>query len=168
MYEAHIAGERHRRKLAGSDVVYHCSVCDIYISKGVWDQHISGRPHTRRANEQGVSADIAPIIPDALPGLIFCSVCDKHIPERLWSSHSTILGHRKKEAYVAYKAATGEAEKDKHGVTVSDNMEFGIIEPAVASRGASKSLTIQTTIPSSRITIVSAKFSSSTTNSPSP
>ncbi|KAH7908653.1 RNA helicase [Hygrophoropsis aurantiaca] len=167
-YEAHITGKKHRRKLAGSGVVYHCLVCDIYVSKGVWDQHISGRPHARRANEQGVSAGIEPIIPDALPGRTFCSVCDKHIPEHLWSSHSTNFIHRKKEVYAAYKVAMGEAEKDKHGVTVSDNMEFGIIEPTVASRGTSKSLTIQTTIPSSRITIVSTKFSSSITTSPSP
>ncbi|KAH7924376.1 P-loop containing nucleoside triphosphate hydrolase protein [Leucogyrophana mollusca] len=168
-YEAHIAGKKHRRKAAGSNTTLHCSVCNVYIyGQRVWEQHVLGGPHAKKALQQGLSPAVEPTIPDTLPGRVFCSVCDKHIPEGLWSSHSQSFDHRKKEGYGAYKAALREAEKDKHGVIVSGDADFGVVEILDAKNGVSRSLTIQTTVPSSRFTIVSTNFSSPITSAPSP
>ncbi|KAH7924362.1 RNA helicase [Leucogyrophana mollusca] len=159
-YEAHIAGKKHRRKAAGSTTTLHCPVCNVYIyGQRVWEQHILGGAHAKKALQQGLSPAVEPIIPDTLPGRVFCSVCDKHIPEGQWSSHSQNFDHRKKEGYAAYKAALREAEKDKHGVIVSGDADFGVVEILDAKDGVSRSLTIQTTVPSSRLTICSISVS---------
>lgn len=73
--------------------------------------------------------------------------------------------HLTAEKYVAYKATLEEAEKNKHGVTVSDVLDFGIVSAADAQKGVNVQFVIQTTVPGSRIKIVSALFPSTTTKS---
>ena len=101
-------------------------------------------------------------------GKSFCGVCDKHIPDALWASHPKSQEHRRKEGYTAFKVSLEEAEKDKHGVTLSEGLDFGIIESADAARGVSQTLTIETTVPSSRVTIKNISLSSSFTGTQSP
>lgn len=71
--------------------------------------------------------------------------------------------HRTAEKYVAYKATLEEAEKNKHGVTISNPLDFGIVAPADAQKGVFMEFFIQTTVPASRIKITAAQFPSTTT-----
>lgn len=162
-YEAHLASKKHRRKLAGHDgSQYHCTTCDTIISgHKSWGQHVQGKRHRRNAQNQDALPEVAPAIPEAFPGRVFCGVCDKHIPERLWPSHPQSLDHRRKEGYTAFKTALEEAEKDKHGIVLSEGLDFGIIENVDAARGVLRTLTIESTVPSSRITIKKVSLSSS-------
>ncbi|KAG2071488.1 P-loop containing nucleoside triphosphate hydrolase protein [Suillus decipiens] len=162
-YEAHLASKKHRRKLAGHDgSQYHCTTCNALISgHKSWGQHIRGKRHLRHAQNRDVLPEVAPAIPDAFPGRVFCGVCDKQILERLWPSHPQSLEHRRKEGYTAFKTALEEAEKDKHGIVLSEGLDFGIIENADAARGVLRTLTIESTVPSSRITVKKVSLSSS-------
>lgn len=169
-YEAHLAGKNHRRRLSGFDGrQYHCTICDtqVYGQKS-WNQHVNGKQHCTNAENKGVLPVIAPVIPDALPGKSFCGVCDKYIPHALWASHPKSSEHRRKEGYTAFKTALEEAEKDKHGVVLSEGLDFGIVESADAVQGVSHTLTIETTVPSSRVTIKNVSLSSSFTGTQSP
>ncbi|KAG1738706.1 RNA helicase [Suillus lakei] len=169
-YEAHLASKKHRRKLAGLDGgQYHCTICGTPVfGHKSWVQHVQGKRHRKNAENKGVLPELAPVIPDAFPGKIFCGVCDKQIPEGLWASHPRSLEHRRKEGYTAFKAALEEAEKDKHGVVLSEGLDFGIVENADAARGTSRFLTIETTVPSSRVTIKKVSLSSSFVGGQSP
>jgi helicase MOV-10 len=113
-------------------------------------------------------ADATPFIPDALPGKSFCGVCDKYVPEFLWASHQKSSEHRRREGYTAFKTALEEAEKDKHGVVLSEGLDFGIVESADAARGVSRTLTLESTVPSSRVIIKRVSLSSSFTGTQSP
>jgi len=107
-------------------------------------------------------------MPETLSGKVFCGVCDKQIPSARWASHPQSLEHRRKEGYTAFKTALEEAEKDKHGVVLSEGLDFGIVESADAARGVSRTLIIETTVPSSRVTIKKVSLSSSFTGTQSP
>ncbi|KAG1741528.1 RNA helicase [Suillus paluster] len=160
-YEAHLASKNHRRKLAGHDGrQYHCTICATHIfGQKSWGQHVQGTRHRRNAENKGVSAEVAPAIPEALPGQ-FCGVCDSQISQALWDSHPRSFEHRRKAGYMAFKIALEEAEKDKHGILISEGLDFGIVESADAARGVLRTLTIETTVPSSRVTIKKASLSS--------
>jgi helicase MOV-10 len=169
-YEAHIAGKNHRRRLGGYDGrQYHCTICDtLVLGQKTWTQHVNGKQHCRNAEIKGMLADATPVIPDALPGKSFCGVCDKYFPESLWASHQKSSEHRRREGYTAFKTALEEAEKDKHGVVLSEGLDFGIVESADAARGVSRTLTLESTVPSSRVIIKRVSLSSSFTGTQSP
>jgi helicase MOV-10 len=168
-HEAHLASKKHRRKLAGLGGQYHCTICGASVSgRKSWFQHVQGKRHCRNAKNKGVLPEVAPAIPEALPGKVFCGVCDKQIPEGLWPSHPQSLEHRRKEGYTAFKTALEEAEKDKHGIVLSQGLDFGIMENADAARGALQTLTIESTVPSSRVIIKKVSLSSSFVGGQSP
>lgn len=169
-YEAHLASKKHRRKLAGHDGgQYRCPICGTSVfGHKSWVQHVQGKRHRKKAENEGVLPEVAPAIPGALPGKVFCGVCDKQIPEGLWPSHPRSLEHRRKEGYTAFKTALEEAEKDKHGIVLSEGLDFGIMEDADAARGASRTLTIESTVPSSRVAIKKVSLSSSFVGGQSP
>ncbi|KAG1732662.1 RNA helicase [Suillus paluster] len=168
-YEAHLLSANHRRQSAGHDGRrHHCVICDAYVSgRRCWDDHVRGRQHCRNAEHKGVSADVAPVI-QALPGELFCSACDRHVPEALWASHLQSAEHRRKEGYNAFKTALEEAKRDKNGVVISEGGDFGIVESVDAARGESRTLKIETTVASSRVTIKKVSLSSSFTRRQSP
>ncbi|KAG1732660.1 RNA helicase [Suillus paluster] len=154
-YDAHLASENHRRQLAGHDGhKYHCTTCGTYMfGQKSWGDHVKGKRHCKNAKDKGVPAEVAPVIPSALPCKLLCGVCDTQIPQALWASHLQSLEHRTKQGYNAVKSALEEALKDKNGVVIPEGGDFGIVESADAERGVSRTLKIQTTVPSSRVTI---------------
>ncbi|KAG2058194.1 P-loop containing nucleoside triphosphate hydrolase protein [Suillus hirtellus] len=169
-YEAHLASKKHRHKLAGHDgSQYQCTICGTSVSgRKSWVQHLKGKRHHKNAEKKGVLPEVALAIPEAFPGKVFCGICDKQIPESLWPSHPRSLEHRRKEGYTAFKTALEEAEKDKHGIVLSEGLDFGIMENVDAARGALQTLTIESTVPSSRVTIKKVSLSSSFVSGQSP
>lgn len=65
-----------------------------------------------------------------------------------------------KEKFASFKVVLDDAEKDKHGITLDAEFDFGIVEIPVATKGIVIRGTISITIPSSRITLIEIKLAS--------
>ena len=167
-YNSHIAGKKHRRKMLGLSTLFHCPLCHVKIyGPTAWSQHVSGGPHRRTAGLQGVSPEVEAEGAGDIDGQTYCGLCDKHIIQHQWSSHVRGVAHHNKERLSAYRTAIEEAQKNKHGVTVSEGIDFGIVDVAEAQETVSVKFTMETTVPTSRIVIVDYKLSvSSATSSP--
>jgi helicase MOV-10 len=68
-------------------------------------------------------------------------------------------GHQSKERFTAFKTVLDESEKEKNGVTIEGEVDMGILDPAVSTRGKAISLKILSTVPSAKISLVSVKLS---------
>ena len=171
-FEAHLAGKRHRRKVQGLGRVLHCTICQRVISGlNQWNQHIAGRPHRRQAALHGVSDDVVPEAADgdhAGLGQMYCATCNTFVLRKSWTAHIAGRRHSSMEQCCAFKSALEEAEKDKHGVVVSGNTDFGIIDVNEAEAEIYTQLDIENTVPSCRISIVEVKLASNMTRNPSP
>lgn len=163
-YNAHIQGKKHRSKVLGLSTLFRCPLCRVSVYGPVsWNQHVTGGPHQREAALQGVPAHVEPEGAGDIYGQMYCGLCDRHIPTYLWSSHAQGAAHRQKERVAAYKTALNEAEKNKHGVTVSEGINFRVVDVADARNGVSLHFTVDTTIPASRVSLMGYKLSMSTT-----
>ncbi|KAF5383148.1 hypothetical protein D9615_005012 [Tricholomella constricta] len=65
-----------------------------------------------------------------------------------------------KEQFAAFKVVLDDAEKDKHGILVSGDFDFGVVEVSDAARGRVSGGTIKASNPSARITLVDIQLSS--------
>ncbi|EIW74374.1 RNA helicase [Coniophora puteana RWD-64-598 SS2] len=160
----HVAGKKHLNKLRGASTTQYCSVCKVYA--GVhWEMHINGRKHIRKA--AGDPSANVPAAPESIPGITYCALCNVVVIASHWSGHLNGSVHRKKTIYSRFKQNLDDAEKDKHGVTVSEELDFGVVELEDAAQGVSKTLYVQTDVPSSRISISEVKMLLVPRNSPS-
>jgi helicase MOV-10 len=162
IYRAHLQGKRHKRQLLGLVDIHYCSLCSMNVM-GLWTEHLSTKRHLKNANQQGVSVSVDPVEASENG---YCAICRKPVMPRKQAKHLQSPKHRMAEKYVAYKATLEEAEKNKHGVIVSDVLDFGIIARADAHKSVSIPFVIQTVVPTSRITVDSFKLSSTTASSP--
>ncbi|OCH91262.1 P-loop containing nucleoside triphosphate hydrolase protein [Obba rivulosa] len=168
VYQAHLQGRKHRVRLNGASIQYHCPICKLNVV-GVtdWEIHQQGKRHRRAAVLRGVSPNVDPEEAVPPPGAMWCSICNMNIPEKFWSTHPSSLRHKAKLKYAQYEAVIEEAMKDRHGIIVfhgDDDIDFGILETAAAHIGSSIAITIKNTVPSARITLVEAKFPSGQRN----
>lgn len=160
-YKEHVKTKKHRSKVTGSATILHCPICRVYVPGLTnWDQHVQGSRHCFAATDTGVDPNIDPEEPEMIPGRQLCPTCNTHISARLWPTHSATPQHKEKEKFASYKSAVEEAENDKHGVSVSGDFDFGVIEVAAARAGERFTSLLQTSIPSSKITLVEAKLAS--------
>lgn len=160
LFQSHIQSKRHKRQLLGLNDVQHCPLCNMNVM-GLWSQHLLTRRHCKMAKRQGETAVVEPL--EATTG--YCAICRKQVMPNHMTRHLQSPKHLTAEKYVTYKATLEEAEKNKHGVTVSDVLDFGIVSAADAQKGVNVQFVIQMTVPGSRIKIVSALFPSTTTKS---
>ena len=163
-YQLHNTSQRHLKRLSGSSGSFHCTVCQTNVPAGAgWAMHIRGRKHATLARQQGVDPDVLPEEASIPLGHTHCNVCNLSVPQRMWASHVETRSHVRKALVAAYEAAFEEASKNKHGIDVShedDGLDFDIVDVADASRGVTMTLTVRNTVPTSRITLLKAKFSS--------
>ncbi|KIP01837.1 hypothetical protein PHLGIDRAFT_112706 [Phlebiopsis gigantea 11061_1 CR5-6] len=114
-YQAHVNGRRHR------DALY--------------DRHQRTAAH-RDAVAQAAAPSTAPTTgvtgTPAAPGYLNCNVCRHDVHVDVWLAHTT--RHTSHQQRATFSAALAEAEKDKHGVSVSykGGIDFGIIDPSEA------------------------------------
>ncbi|OSX63564.1 hypothetical protein POSPLADRAFT_1045879 [Postia placenta MAD-698-R-SB12] len=126
-----------------------------------WTPHVRGKRHSRAAASQGVSPDVEPEEEAVKPGHTFCNVCARTLPQSKWNNHLTTPQHVRRMLFANYEAAFEEAEKNKHGTTVShddDGVNFGITEVPNAQQGVQIIVKIQNTVPLARITLVDAQL----------
>jgi helicase MOV-10 len=162
-YNAHISSKRHKRQISGARTFHRCPVCNVnFQGPDEWAKHVSGSGHRKKTARQGVSTVVEPEEAAATARSEYCTLCGIFVSRTLWTQHAQNSTHRKKEGFAAFKVTLEEAEKNKHGVTVSEGLDFGIVRPADARSGVSLQFSMETTVPASRITVVEAKLSSIT------
>src|SRR5436190_2044402 len=77
-----------------------------------------------------------------------------------WSNHLKNPKHLARERLAKFKVALEEAEKVKHDVTVSNNLDFGIQDQTQGAKGAAATLKIELLAPHSQIAIADIKLGS--------
>ncbi|PFH46786.1 hypothetical protein AMATHDRAFT_50790 [Amanita thiersii Skay4041] len=148
-YDDHIATKTHLNRIAGMNLLLYCTICKTNMSTSNWEQHIEGKRHIRHAERRRISAYIEPQLATSVPGQIFCEICMRVV--RRWDRHLESQGHKKKEAFISYKAALDEAEKDKNGIIIDGNLDFGIVDPSEWREGSSVTVTLKTITPNLRV-----------------
>lgn len=105
-------------------------MCDAVIPFRDCQNHLNGRRHRegiRDYEEAGLA--IPDLVDDQSQQLTRCDLCKKDIPDHLWNRHCMAPAHRRKEKYAVFKAAVEESQKDKHGVTVAEELlDYGVVE----------------------------------------
>lgn len=161
-YAAHATTKQHLNKVQGeSGALLHCSVCQKYVS-GMknWIQHVASPRHAAVAAQTGRQPDVVPEEPEYVPGHTLCATCNSHIPDRNWPRHHLTPKHKDREQFVSFRSALDEAEKDKNGVSVLGEFDFGIVDGPVAKSGVTIQSTIKNTTPSSKVSVVSMTLAS--------
>ncbi|KXN81885.1 Putative helicase mov-10-B.1 [Leucoagaricus sp. SymC.cos] len=159
-YERHLESRKHRNVLAGNvSRTWYCHICSCPVQSGVWEQHKAGRRHRGMAELRGSDIHIEPDPNPPTQTHTVCNLCQSTIPVNLWQMHLNSRNHRGKEQYAVFKTAVEETEKEKNGVTVEGDADFGIIDPAVGERGEMVRLKVILSVPLARITLVSVKLS---------
>ncbi|KAJ7154602.1 P-loop containing nucleoside triphosphate hydrolase protein [Mycena filopes] len=161
-YTAHAATKQHLNKVQGEfGAMLHCSVCRKYVS-GMknWVQHVRSGRHAAMAEERRIEPNVLPEEPETVPGHTLCSICNSHIPNAHWPRHHLTPKHKDREQFVSFRAALNEAEKDKHGISVTGDFDFGIVDLATAKFGFTVHPIILNTTPSSKVSIVSLSLAS--------
>ncbi|KAF8632178.1 hypothetical protein AX17_004918 [Amanita inopinata Kibby_2008] len=160
-YKSHMRGKKHRSRVAGLNVTFFCPICERNIGSGGWGSHIRGRPHREEAELRNVSPNVAPQEGATSETQAYCDMCRIAVPQSFWARHVANYRHKKREAFTSYKAALGEAEKDKNGLMTEGDFDFGIVEPNLAAHGVRRAGKIRLTTPSSRVAMISYRLVSS-------
>ncbi|KXN81887.1 Putative helicase mov-10-B.1 [Leucoagaricus sp. SymC.cos] len=159
-YESHIQSRKHKRALTGKDSgIVYCRACDRPVDFSGWKVHKRSKRHKIQSNVLQMDINAEPEIVVPLDTFKFCSICQSSILSDEWATHIRSRGHRSKEKYTSFKAALGEAEKEKNGVTIEGEADLGILEPAVGAKGKTISLKVLSTVPLAKIRLVSVKLS---------
>ncbi|KAF7966507.1 hypothetical protein HWV62_21353 [Athelia sp. TMB] len=158
-YAAHLRSRGHARRISGSNTLLHCPLCNLNVvgSRG-WIEHLQSKRHLNKVDP--TTGEVAPELPESTEREEFCNTCNTVIPRHAWQRHLQTSGHLKKERYTAYKSVSDEAEKDKHGIAVSGSLDFGIVEPADAQQGIRLNMSVENSVPLSRVVLVEARLSS--------
>jgi helicase MOV-10 len=156
-YNAHIKSKKHQRAMARGrpNQSYYCRVCQCPVESDVWEQHIAGKKHLRQAQ----NPNIEPTFTFPTETHTFCGICQISILNHLWGEHLSCGRHTRSQRYAVFKTAQEDSEKDKNGVVVDGDSDFGILEPTVGASGVTVSLRISCTVPLAKIVMVSAKLS---------
>lgn len=161
-YTAHLRGKKHRTKTGSGRRIFHCSLCKKNVPEYGWEEHLFTERHVGIAARQGISPDIEPEEAVLAAHERLCAVCDRIIQHNSWKAHISGNAHRKMKTFVAFRAAFEEAERNKHGMVVSDEdgLDFGVIDPQHGESGVLTVLTLKNTIPSSRIQLSQLRLGS--------
>ena len=136
--------------------VHICETCSVVCITGKsYQAHLAGKPHgkalKRAAHAQAHGIDTE-----------FCELCQVSIFNNNWERHQRTKRHTNKQRFFAFKSLLEEAEKDKHGISVSipEGVDFGIIEVEEAEAGRNLQLTITSSVPYSNVRLADVKLTS--------
>ncbi|KAF8869389.1 AAA domain-containing protein [Infundibulicybe gibba] len=119
--------------------------------------HLAGKKHEARTSGRGTS--------------LFCQACGKNIISGEWDSHISGTTHRAAAArqqipaklvpeHITFGLVLDEVEKDKHGVTIEGDLDFGVVRETNARAGVLIIVTLKTVVPASKIELKGARLSS--------
>ena len=136
--------------------IHICETCSVVcITDNSYQAHLGGKNHQKTlervayAQTHGIDTEL-------------CELCCIPIINHDWERHQRTKRHLNKQRFFAFKSLLEEAEKDKHGISVSssDGVDFGIIELEEAHAGRGVTLTITTSVPYSNVRLVDVKLTS--------
>ena len=136
--------------------IHTCETCSMVCLTGSsYQAHLAGKYHRKTldrvtyAQTHGIDTE-------------FCELCQIAILDHDWGRHQRTKRHLGKQRFFAFKSILEEAEKDKHGVTISspEGVDFGIIELEEAQVGREITLVITTSVPRSSVRLVDVKLTS--------
>jgi helicase MOV-10 len=161
-YTAHIVTKQHVAKARGeSGALFFCSPCQKHVSGTKnWTQHVAAARHKAQAKLKGLSADVDPEEVESVPGHTLCSTCNTHIHNNYWERHQSAPKHLARQRFVSFRTALDEAERDKNGLSIVGDFDFGIVDGPAAKSGKTIRPTIKNLTPSSKISIVSMTLAS--------
>ncbi len=161
-YQQHLTNNKHLSRVSGRSVVSHCSVCNINVTGGQpsWNGHVKGRKHRNKAAVLKVS-EVQPQIAVSTAKDTFCELCQTMVSNSSQNSHARGQKHLSREAFTRYRSAVAEAEADKHDITVEGNSDFDFVLPNVARGGIRAEISVRTTQPSTKCTLLEFKLASS-------
>jgi hypothetical protein len=144
-------------------LAYYCPICEANVAthKG-WDQHIQGRMHLQKVDDDGVAVAPEPVISTA--SATACDLCQDVLPNRFWNEHLNTRDHKLREQHSRYMIAVEQSETDKNGVVVEGLFDFGFIDPPAAQVGKELTATIKASPASSRFVLLGAKLASAQGN----
>ena len=154
-FKSHTQGKKHRSCIACRNVTLFCPVCQRNLASATWTSHKQGRAHRDIAARQNCSPDVAPQEGATSATEVYCDLCRFAVRQSNWERHVAGLRHKKKEEYISFKAALDEVEKDKNGIMIEGDFDFGIVEPNIAAHGTRRAGKVRLTTPSSRTVMVS-------------
>ncbi|KNZ82274.1 Putative helicase mov-10-B.1 [Termitomyces sp. J132] len=159
----------HLNKINGQSLVLKCSVCQMHFSgRSSWNAHIRSLKHMRMAKGKGIRPKAVP--PEELvqvPHHTFCVTCSVQIQDIHWGNHLRNSKHLEKERFASFKVVLGEAEKDKQGVSITGDFNFGFVEPS-GKTGRVVDGAITTNNPVSHIRLVDISLASAKGTNPAP
>ncbi|KAK0477928.1 P-loop containing nucleoside triphosphate hydrolase protein [Armillaria novae-zelandiae] len=161
-YTLHLAQKEHKDTLQEqASNWFFCYLCDAYhAGLAAFDTHIKTLLHLRRAKEAGVAPNIPAQQSEVVPGHLLCTFCNKQIPEQTWSRHVGTDQHKAKEQFASFSVVLEQAERDKHGVTVTGDLDFKVVKIASASEGVKISARVETAVPSANIKLIRTQLAS--------
>jgi len=160
--DEHNGSRVHINKIRGESLVLLCPICRTrHGGQRGWDYHLRSRKHDLAAQRAAVDPTrVTPEEMEHVPKHTFCVTCNVHIQDIYWDRHLGNSKHLEKEKYAAFKVVLDDTEKDRNGVTVQANFDFGIVDLAVAASGQVIEGFISTSVPTGRITLVNIQLAS--------
>ncbi|KIY47323.1 RNA helicase [Fistulina hepatica ATCC 64428] len=157
-YSGHLRSKNHVKETDGAWLF--CPVCDIYVlGLRPWKEHVGGAKHVKAHVAKGMPPDVQPQEPRTVPGHEYCTTCRMHVPQHIWARHPSTPRHLKKAQSARYRSALDEAEKDKLGVVIEGEGDFGVLSTTDGKKGQTKRLALRLTSPA-QISVVDYVFSS--------
>ncbi|KAF6757649.1 RNA helicase [Ephemerocybe angulata] len=159
-FDWHMTTKSHFATVSGRNRSVHCSLCDANMAAKDWDPHVRGRRHRSTATIAGVSPSIEPE-EGVAPGTDeYCPICKFFVKPWLWARHTQGPTHLRKEKFLQYRSVLDEAERDKNGICIEGDGEFGIVPPAEAENGLEADIFLKSTEPLGNSVLVAAKLAS--------
>lgn len=159
--QAHLQGKKHRNKVAGLSTIHYCPVCAKNIHSRDWAPHVSGAPHQRNAESQGITSIIEPEEGITANGQQYCNTCGITVMNAHWNNHKSSSTHQMKIRFASFRSVLDEAERDKNGVVLDGSGDLDIVEVPAAQHGVQLTMTIRSTNPSLKVVLAEVKLASS-------
>ncbi|KAG6877586.1 hypothetical protein C0993_005916 [Termitomyces sp. T159_Od127] len=165
--DEHSKSRAHLNKISGQSLVYQCPLCKRHFSgRSGWNAHVRSLKHLRLTKSKGVDPNaVIPVELNQVPQHTFCITCSVHIQDIYWDNHLRNPKHREKEQFATFKIVLEEAEKDKQGVSITGDFDFGFVEPnGSTGRVVEGAITINN--PTSHIQLVNISLASAKGTNP--
>ena len=166
-FDQHMKSGVHKRRVAGQGVVLSCPLCLINVDNGRkgWEFHLRTRRHHSALQRAGLTETDAVEPQEGLSQghIQYCNVCRTSVMLNTWQLHVRTSKHLSREAFVRYKSVLGEAEKDKNGIVIGDNVDFGYVDPQSPhfQQDRHRAVEIRSTELSCRSTLLKATLATS-------
>ena len=164
IYRSHVEGKQHCNRVSGVSTFVSCPLCEVNVGDGQrgWSAHAKTKKHISKVKSHGLSTtSVEPQMAVSRGKTTYCNICQAVSSTSDWAAHLRGQRHKAKEAYVKYRAVAAECEKDKNGLTIEGEFDFGFVDPKIASTGYRASVILKTSDVFSPSTLIGVQLASS-------